>query len=69
MSKKKFIQILENNIINHKAIEITNDEFLKGIFGCDLDNMHNVLICTRSNESSNWLSRAWEPQKENKFSY
>ena len=68
MSKKKFIQILENNIINHKAIEITNDEFLKGIFGCDLDNMHNVLICTRSNESSNWLSRAWEPQKENKFS-
>lgn len=68
MLDRKWIKKVESNIINHKAIEITNDEFLKGIFGCDLDKMHNVLICTRSNESSNWLSRAWNRKKENKFS-
>ena len=43
MLDRKWIKKVESNIINHKAIEITNDEFLKGIFGCDLDKMHNVL--------------------------
>lgn len=58
MLDRKWIKKVESNIINHKAIEITNDEFLKGIFGCDLDKMHNVLICTDFSQvcerSSQW---------------
>ena len=44
MLDRKWIKKVESNIINHKAIEITNDEFLKGIFGCDLDKMHNLSL-------------------------
>lgn len=60
MLKKKLITEIEKNIMEHKDYKITNDEFLRTIFGEYTDDQHAVLICSRENLKSSWGSHPWK---------
>lgn len=60
MLEKKIIDEIEKNIMEHKGYEITNDEFLRTIFGEYTDDQHAVLICSRENLKSSWVSHPWK---------
>lgn len=60
MLEKKIIDEIEKNIMEHKGYEITNDEFLRTIFGEYTDDQHAVLICSRENLKSSWVPYPWK---------